>query len=137
LKYLLDTNTVSELMRGNSRVLARLQECARAEVVLPQPVVAEIEFGLALLPKGKRKTLLSQRWAVLNAELLRVAWTDSVSEAFARIKSVLYKDGALVEDFDVAIAAHALAWDLCLVSNNTRHMERVRGLHLEDWTTHR
>jgi tRNA(fMet)-specific endonuclease VapC len=135
LKYLLDTNTVSELMRGNPAVAARLKECARADVVLPQPVIAEIEFGLALLPKGKRKTLLSQRWTALDVELLRVAWTDSVSKAFARIKSILHRNGELVEDFDVAIAAHALAWDLCLVSSNTRHMERVRGLRLEDWAT--
>lgn len=134
MKYLLDTNTVSELMRGNPTAVARLQECARADVVLPQPVIAEVEVGLALLPKGKRKTLLSQRWTVLNTELLRVAWTDSVSEAFARIKISLHKKGELVEDFDVAIAAHALAWDLCLVSNNTRHRGRVRGLRLEDWT---
>jgi tRNA(fMet)-specific endonuclease VapC len=134
LKYLLDTNTVSEIMRGNPAVVAQLQACARVDVVLPQPVVAEVEFGLALLPKGKRRTLLSQRWTVLNAELLRVAWTDSVSEAFARIKSMLHRSGELVEDFDVAIAAHALAWDLCLVSNNTRHMARVRGLRLDDWT---
>jgi tRNA(fMet)-specific endonuclease VapC len=134
LKYLLDTNTVSELMRGTPAAVARLQECARADVFLPQPVIAEVEFGLALLPKGKRKTLLSQRWTVLNTELLRVAWTDSVSDAFARIKTSLHKKGELVEDFDIAIAAHALAWDLCLVSNNARHMARVRELRLEDWT---
>lgn len=121
-------------MRGNAAVSARLQECARVDVALPQPVIAEVEFGLALLPKGKRKTLLSRRWTVLSVELLRVAWTDSVSEAFARIKSILHRNGKLVDDFDVAIAAHALAWDLCLVSNNTRHMERVPGLRLEDWT---
>ena len=121
-------------MRGMPSAIERLQQCSRSEVVMPQPVVAEVEFGLALLPRGKRKTLLSQRWSVLSAELLRVAWTDSVSEAFARIKTALHRKGELVEDFDVAIAAHALAWDLCLVSNNTRHMARIRGLRLEDWT---
>ncbi len=121
-------------MRGNPAAVARLQECSRSDVVIPQPVIAEVEFGLALLPKGKRKTSLRQRWTVLSAELLRVGWTDSVSEAFARIKSGLHQSGELVEDFDVAIAAHALAWELCLVSNNTRHMARVRGLRLQDWT---
>src|SRR5690606_10063352 len=113
LKYLLDTNTVSEIMRGNPTVISHLQACARAEVVIPQPVVAEVEFGLSLLPRGKRKVTLTQRWAVINDELLRVAWTDAVSEAFARIKVALHKKGELVEDFDIAIAAHAVAWELC------------------------
>jgi len=134
LKYLLDTNTISELMRGNDAVVSRVEKSVRADIVVAQPVVAEIEFGLMLLPKGKRRTLLTQRWAVLNEEFLRVGWTDAVSEAFARIKAALHRKGELVEDFDVAIAAHAVAWDLCLVSNNTRHMGRIKGLKLEDWT---
>jgi predicted nucleic acid-binding protein len=134
LKYLFDTNTVSALMRGNPLVISRLQESARTDVVIAQPVVAEIEFGLSLLPRGKRKNALTQRWNVLNDELLRIAWTDAVSLAFARVKAALHKQGQLVEDFDIAIAAHALAWDLCLVSKNTRHMARVKGLKLEDWT---
>lgn len=134
MKYLLDTNTVSELMRGNPNVVARIQECVREDVVIPQPVVAEIEFGLRLLPRGKRKNTLSQRWSVLGDELIRVGWTDAVSDSFAAVKSQLHRRGELVEDFDIAIAAHALAWDLCLVSRNKRHMARVKGLTLEDWT---
>jgi predicted nucleic acid-binding protein len=40
LKYLFDTNTVSALMRGNPLVISRLQESARTDVVIAQPVVA-------------------------------------------------------------------------------------------------
>jgi predicted nucleic acid-binding protein len=66
MKFLLDTNTVSELMRANPVVLAHLTERPRGEVVIPQPVVAEIEFGLALLPLGKREADVGSTLAALQ-----------------------------------------------------------------------
>jgi tRNA(fMet)-specific endonuclease VapC len=135
MKFLLDTNTVSELMRANPVVLARLIERPRDEVVIAQPVVAEIEFGLALLPLGKRKKTLVQRWQLFSNELLRVTWNDAVSSQFAVVKAQLRKSGSLIEDLDIAIAAHAMAWDLQLVTNNTSHFRRIKRLRWADWTS--
>lgn len=134
MKYLLDTNIVSELIHGSRIVTDNLILCPRGQVVVAQPVVAEIEFGLALLPRGKRRDELSQRWSRFNNELLRVLWTDAVSVQFAGIKAQLRKAGRVVEDFDIAIAAHAQAWDLALVTNNNRHFTGIKGLRLVDWT---
>lgn len=137
MKFLLDTNTVSELMRANPVVLAHLTECPRDEVVIPQPVVAEIEFGLALLPLGKRKRMLARRWQLFSNELLRVTWNDAVSRQFAAAKAQLRKAGSLIEDLDIAIAAHAMAWGLMLVTSNTSYFRRIKRLRLVDWTTSR
>lgn len=137
MKFLLDTSTVSELMRANPVVLAQLTECPRDGVVIPQPVVAEIESGLALLPVGKRKKVLVQRWQLYSNELLRVRWNDAVSRQFAVAKAQLRKAGSIIEDLDIAIAAHAMAWDLMLVTNNTGHFRRIKRLRLVDWTASR
>jgi tRNA(fMet)-specific endonuclease VapC len=64
----------------------------------------------------------------------RAEWTDEVSRRFGAIKADLEKRGARVEDFDVAIAAHALAVDAAVATTNVKHFERVRGLVVEDWT---
>jgi tRNA(fMet)-specific endonuclease VapC len=134
VKHLLDTNIASELIHGNPQVLANLALHPRGHVAIAQPVVAEIEFGLALLPRGKRRDELSRRWSRFSDELLRVQWSDSVSLHFASIKARLRKSGLVIEDFDVAIAAHAQAWDLTLVTNNIRHFSRIKDLRLVDWT---
>lgn len=134
MKYLLDTNVVSELIHGSPIVTANLIQYPRGQVVVAQPVVAEIEFGLALLPRGKRRDELSQRWSRFSIELLRVQWNDSVSGQFAAIKAQLRKAGRIIEDFDIAIAAHAQAWNLTLVTNNNRHFGGIKGLRLVDWT---
>ncbi len=137
MRFLLDTNTVSELMRANPVVLAQLTECPRDHVVVPQPVVAEIEFGLALLPSGQRKRTLAERWQLFSGELLRVTWNDAVSTQFALTKAQLRKAGSIIEDLDIAIAAHAMAWELTLVTNDTNHFRRIKRLRLVDWTRSR
>lgn len=58
MKYVLDTNALSALMKGDAQALAQLRRAGRAEVGLPQPVIAEISYGLERLPKSKRRQAL-------------------------------------------------------------------------------
>jgi len=131
--YLLDANAVSALMKGDPAVVARLRAVARADVALPQPVVAEIAYGIERLPRSKRREALADRFELIRGELGRSVWTDSVSERFASIKATLERRGERIEDFDAAVAAHALAESAVLVTANLRHMARIAGLRVEDW----
>jgi len=134
VKYILDTNVVSSLMKGEPTVVGRLEAVARTDVAMPQPVVAEIAYGLQRLPRSKRKAALASRFELLKSELQRVAWSDDVSNAFGTIKFALERKGVRIEDFDAAIAAHALAEGCVLVTANAKHMARVPGLQIEDWS---
>jgi tRNA(fMet)-specific endonuclease VapC len=131
--HLLDTNAVAALLRGDPGPLDRLRALRKSEVAVPQPVVAEIAFGLARLPASRRKRELVAAWDALTAELPRAEWTDAVSERFGAIKAALQRRGTPIEDMDVAIAAHALALDATLVTANRRHFDRVEALRVEDW----
>jgi len=133
VKYVLDTNTVSFLMRGDTRVREELMSRSRTDVLLSQPVIAEIEYGLARLQRSARKTRLRRRFDVFLSELARAAWTDAVSRAFGTIKARLERKGLRIEDFDVAVAAHALAIEATLVTDDVRHMGRISGMSIENW----
>lgn len=133
MTYVLDTNAVSELMRGNPVVLDRLHRTKRADVFMPQPVLAELEYGIARLGASKRKRQLVDQLEVVRSRIARATWTDAVSAAFATIKATLERRGARIEDLDIAIAAHALAVEGTLVTANIEHMARVPGLVVEDW----
>lgn len=133
MTYVLDTNAVSALMKGSATVVERLAAIEPAEVAVPQPVLAEIAFGIERLPRAKRRAGLQARFDLLSAELPRAEWTDLVSQAYGRIKATLERRGTRIEDFDAAIAAHALALDATLVTANLDHMIRVPGLRVEDW----
>lgn len=134
MKYVLDTNAISALMNGHPAVTARLATMSRADVVLPQPALAEIAYGIARLPKSKRRTWLEERRALIIGAMPRADWTDEVTAAFGLIKSTLEKRGEPVEDFDAAVAAHALAAGAVLVTADRRHMTRIPGVVVEDWS---
>jgi predicted nucleic acid-binding protein len=133
MKYVLDTNTVAAVMRSDAGVLKRLKESNRRDVLLPQPVVAEIAYGIARLPRSKRRQLLEERFGAIAETFERVEWTDQVSTAFGEIKARLDRKGRRIEDFDAAIAAHAVANAATLVSANVKQMAGVPELLLEDW----
>lgn len=133
MTYVLDTNAVSALMKGAAAVVERLAATEPAQVAVPQPVLAEIAFGIERLPRSKRRTALQARFDLVCAELPHAEWTDVVSQMYARIKATLERRGSRIEDFDAAIAAHALAFEATLVTADLDHMIRVPGLRVEDW----
>lgn len=134
MKYVLDTNAVSALMKGESSVVGRIRKVSKSAILLPQPVIAEIAYGIERLPRSKRRQALRERFDWILQELARVPWTDAVSEKFGVIKAALERRGQRIEDIDAAIAAHALAEDAVLVTANVCHLARVPGLKVEDWS---
>lgn len=133
MKCVLDTNVLSALMRGHAGAIARLRALSRTDVSLPEPVAAEIEYGIARLPSSRKRDELIARFRLFRDELPVVLWTAAVSAHFGQAKAALEKRGERIEDFDLAIAAHALAHDATLVTANGKHLRRIRGLRVEDW----
>ncbi len=133
MKYVLDINAVSALMRGDPFLIERLRRAEKTSVLLPGPVLAEIAYGIERLPRSARKRSLRERFNLVRKEMPRAPWTDEVSAQFGRIKAKLEKQGKRIEDFDAAIAAHALAENAVLVTANREPMARVPGPLVEDW----
>ena len=131
MKYVLDTNTVSALMKGVPDVAARLEKIHRMDVAITQVTVAEIEFGLRYVPPSKRRRALEERWQTIGAELIRLPWDDEVSRAFGERKARLERAGMRISDFDLAIAAHAIALGLIVVTADAA-FERL-GIRRENW----
>ena len=133
MKFVLDTNTLSFAMAGEPAVSERLLAERRTDVLLPQPVVAEIAYGLARLRKSRKRDRLWSRFQLFLDEMPRATWNDDVSHAFGQAKADLERRGIRLEDFDVAVAAHALAHDATLVTDNVGHMTRISELLVENW----
>jgi tRNA(fMet)-specific endonuclease VapC len=134
MRYVLDTNAVSALMKGDRNVIERLARINKADVSIPQPVLSEIAYGLARLPRSKRREALGASFALVRDEIARAVWSDDVSDRFGEVKALLERRGARIEDFDAAIAAHALALGAVLVTANVDQMARVPGLEVENWS---
>jgi tRNA(fMet)-specific endonuclease VapC len=130
MRYMLDTNIVSELARNPSGKCARRLERVGAEgLCISIIVAAELRFGLR---KRASPQLIQQVEAILS-ELDVIPLNGPAYEEYARIRLDLELNGTPISPNDILIAAHALAIDATLVTANIREFKRVNGLKVENW----
>lgn len=130
LRYLLDTNMLSELVRRpRGPVTARIAETGEGSICTSIVVAAELRYGAA---KSASPRLIERVELVLSAlEVLPLE--PPADRRYAEIRHHLATRGTPIGPNDLWIAAQALAFDLTLVTANTREFERVPSLPIENW----
>jgi tRNA(fMet)-specific endonuclease VapC len=128
--YLLDTNAVSMALRRQPQLLARLEVLAAEQIALSVITEAELLYGLARRPEAHRLSRLVHGF-LKNTEIL--PWTSEAARYYAEAKAELDRRGQPLGIADMMIAAHALAEDAVLVTNDAA-FARIDGLKTEDWT---
>ena len=130
-RYLLDTNTVSQIFRRNEAVLGRLQAVPIPSLCISAITKAEICFGLARQPDAKKLHELAAGF-LRRCDVL--AWNDAIAVVYGPLRADLQARGKVLSPVDTLIAAHARALDAVLVSSD-RAFQQVPGLQLQDWTS--
>lgn len=131
MAYLIDTDIVIYSIKGNLKVQQRFRE----KESIPK-AISIITYG-ELLYGAKKSTQPEKNAAIVHrlAEIFPIVGiTRSVIEAFAEIKRSLEIRGERLADLDLLIASTALSLNYTLVTNNTQHFRRVKGLKIENWT---
>lgn len=128
--YLLDTDSVSYALRGHGDVGAKLREHRPSEIGISAITLAELRYG-ADRRGSKRLHDLIDRFTD-SIEVL--PFDGDAAAEYGRIGATLADRGTPIGEFDVLIAAHAIASRRTLVSNNAKHFSRVPGLVVENWT---
>lgn len=129
---LLDTDTLSLHLRGHPQVMAHVQTYAQTYGVIHFSLITYYEVLNGLLAKDARNQLGRFQDLVLDSRL--VPLTLESTRLSAQISADLRKSGQPIEHTDVLIAGVALANQMQLATNNTRHFERLPGLQLTNWT---
>lgn len=128
---LLDTDVLSEFLRGNPKVVLKVEEYLKEHGVISMSVVTYYEILNGLLYKDTRKFL--ERFNDFAALNQVVPLTQRMAEEAASIRAELRRKGQEIGHTDTLIAGTAIASGLLLVSNNTDHFRRIKGLVLENW----
>ena len=129
MTYLLDTDSVSFALRGQGRVAERIRDEKPSSLSISAITLAELRYGADR--KGSRK--LHGLIDTFAAAIEVVAFDEAAALEFGRIGSLLAERGTPIGEFDVLIAAHAVAMRRTLVSHNLRHFSKVPGLSVETW----
>ncbi len=125
---LLDTNIVSEFMRPepNSNVISWLNEQQTSQLFLSSVTIAEIGYGLFVLPKGKRKEQLQLRFEQFtkNAFSYRILdFTEQAAQNYAKVMGEKQQTGRPMSVPDGQIAAIALSNGFALATRNIKDFE--------------
>ena len=128
--YLLDTNTVSHLIKRHPHVTQHLLAVPMHSVCISAITAGELAFGLAKRPEAVALK------AAVNEFLRRVEvlpWDDAVAQTYGTLRALMQSNGTPLAALDMQIAAHALHLKAALISSD-RAMAQVPELLVEDWT---
>ena len=130
MSYLLDTNVISDMIRNPSgRAATKVASLDEGELRTSIIVAAELRYGVA--KKGAQR--LAELVDSVLADFEILPWEAPADMSYATVRDGLSRSGQPIGDMDMLIAAHALALDAVLVTDNEKEFSRVSGLKIENW----
>lgn len=128
--YVLDTNTIIYVFKNMGNVAQKMKQISDDNLAIPSVVLYELQLGiLKSSDPTKRIRLLSQ----LLQHTRVLPFAEKEAYYAAQIRRNLEQKGTPIGDYDILIAATALAHQATLVTHNTREFSRIENLHLTDW----
>lgn len=133
MTYLLDTDTIISLLRGDRSIANHIRNVGDEHIATTVINLAELYFG-AFNSTHVNENLSAVDGFRLATRILE--FEESAAVIFGKVKATLKRQGNLVTDSDLFIAAIALSTNSVLVTNNVRHFHRIEGLDWENWVSH-
>lgn len=129
-RYLLDTNTVSLLLKSHPKVSRRLVSTPMDSLSISVITECELLFGLAKRPDAVHLQNVVRQF-LLRVDVLSL--DSAVAERYGKLRAEMERKGKSLSPFDQLIAAHAQSAGAVLVTND-QAFKFVPKLKLEDWT---
>ena len=128
-QYLLDTNICIFYMKGLYDLKRKIKHIKVENCFISEITLAELKFGVenSQRKEGNQKALDN-----FLSEITVIPIFQAIDN-YAKEKARLRKAGTMISDLDLLIAATAITFNLNMVTNNTSHFDRIKGIMLEDW----
>ena len=129
--YLLDTNIIIYNLKGNQTVQESLQRHRNDSLCVSIISIMELYYGAY---KSQRVESNLEKVKIIEESLKVIQTGEEIAELFGILKAGLEAKGQANDDFDILIAATALARILILVTNITKHFAKIEGLKIDNWS---
>jgi len=129
MKYMLDTDIASYLIKYNASNLSEKFIKFHKECCMSSITVAELKYGA--LKKGS--TALISRVNVFCELIPIIAWDEKTANEYAKIRTQLELNGSPIGAMDTMIAASAKENNCILITNNTKHFSCIPNLKIDNW----
>ena len=128
MKYLIDTDWVINHLKGEKRVVRKLEELASEGMAMSVISLAEIYEGVYYSRDPAKSQQLLKEFLAPDLKVLNV--DQEVCKVFGRERGKLRQQNKMISDFDLLIASTCLYYNLTLLTNNRRHFDMVEGLNI-------
>lgn len=129
--YMLDTNTCIYIAKKKPiEVLHRFEQLTSGQVVMSTITYGELLYGAQKSQHPKKTMTILEK---LAESIPPLPIPLEAGHHYGQIRSALEKIGKPIGNNDLWIAAHALALNLILVTNNVKEFQRISQLKLENW----
>ena len=128
---MLDTNTVSYLIKGHPAVVRRVMAAPMADLCISAITEGELHFGLVKRPEARRLQTAVKEF-LRRVDVL--PWNSAIADFYGIGRRDLERQGKTLAPLDLLIASHALGTDAVLVSSD-KAFSQLPMLSLEDWTS--
>lgn len=126
--YLLDTNVIIEVLRGNDNIITKIEEIGQTKCFISEITIAELFYGAV---RGNNpKNFLDVERIEHEFEVLAIR---PAYRQYAEARNKLRQNGTPIDHMDLFVASVAMHNNMTLVSHNTKHFTRIEGLKLTDW----
>jgi len=128
--YLLDTNICIYVINHKpQQVFERFRQYQLGQLAVSSITASELAFGVEKSGSERNKQALKKFLSPLEI----LPYDEQAIWHYAQLRHDLQSKGQTIGSLDMLIAAHALALDVVLVTNNTKEFERIERLKLESW----
>jgi len=129
--YALDTNIISFAIRGNVTLQQKIYNEANSgtSIVIPSIAYYELKRGLLDAKATTKLKLFEHLCNSLSVDVIDMATLERAAGIYVNLK----QSGRIIDDADILIAASCIAHDYVLVTDNTKHFDRVDGLNIVNW----
>ena len=129
-RYMLDTNTVSHLLKKHPAVARRVVAVPITSLCISAITQGELLFGLARRPEAA--TLHKLVWEFLRRVDV-LPWDATTAPVYGTARAATQREGRVLAPMDLLIGSHALSIEAILVTND-RAFGQLPNLSIEDWT---
>jgi len=133
MNWILDTDACIYWLKGNRQIEEKAMHVGLDNLRVSFITISELYYGAC---KSQRTEDNLQLVAMLEEKLETIDSNSGICSIFGKLKASLEREGNIIDDADLFIAASALAAGAVLVTNNEKHFKRIEGLKIENWSRH-
>ncbi|MFT5083959.1 MAG: tRNA(fMet)-specific endonuclease VapC [Lentisphaeria bacterium] len=129
--YMLDTNTCIFVLKNRTTALKNKFRAIK-NICISSITYGELCFGI----ENGDSQLREERYTQLDLftqRLLIDPWDEEAARQYGTIRAMLKRQGNIIGNNDLLIAAHARSISAVLVTNNTKEFCRIPDISLENW----